>query len=65
MWGALSVTSDYGSLLTKGGSYFVRPVSSMSEAREELDKVSKVRKQHGYRVALDPHEQLLKADSSM
>ena len=57
--GALVVTKDHGSMVNSGGRRLTLPVSSLAEAEKELEKVAKVRKRHGYRVAPDPDEKLL------
>ncbi|CAA6802094.1 MAG: Unknown protein [uncultured Thiotrichaceae bacterium] len=61
--GQLGVSKEFGSLKTARARRMFTPVSSRFAGAEELDKVNRDRIRHGYRVTLDPLEQLLKAES--
>jgi hypothetical protein len=61
--GQLGVSKEFGSLRTARARRMFTPVASPGAGLEELERVGKDRIRHGYRVTLDPLEQLLKAES--
>ncbi len=61
--GQLGVSTEYGSLRTARGRRRFIPTRSHIAADEKMQEVVKAREQHGYRLALDPLEHLLKADA--
>lgn len=60
--GHLVVMKENGSLKTRNARRWLMPVATVAAGEEEITRLDKIRRRHGYRVKHDPLEQLMQAD---